>query len=219
MQRKRIGVLALQGDFEEHCEVFRFLGQDAMEIRRASELDKIDGLVIPGGESTTVAKLENVLTQIGAEKHGIFETITEKVKNGMPVWGTCMGSIVLAKKIEGSGQGRIGLMDITVRRNAFGPQKFSSEIALKIPALGSKPFPGIFIRAPLFIKAAKNVDVLSSIAGGHVMLREKNMLATAFHPEITSDRRVHEYFLEMVAASEYSLNKTGSRYTKVSLAA
>jgi 5'-phosphate synthase pdxT subunit len=219
MQKKRIGVLALQGDFEEHCEVLRYLGQDAIEIRRASELDEIDAIVIPGGESTTVAKLENVLTQIGSEKHGIFETIKEKVKSGMPVWGTCMGSIVLAKKIEGSGQGRIGLMDITVRRNAFGPQKFSSEIALEIPVLGSKPFPGIFIRAPLFIKAAKSVDVLSSIGGGHVMLREKNMLATAFHPEITNDRRVHEYFLAMVDDASVSLAKTGSKYTKVSLAA
>ena len=109
-----------------------------------------------------------------------------------------MGSILLAKDIEGSKQGRIGVMDISVRRNAFGPQRASSEIWLDIPALGEKPFPGIFIRAPLFLKANKGVEILCSLPEGFVMAREKNLLATAFHPEITDDDRVHKYFLSMI---------------------
>ena len=109
-----------------------------------------------------------------------------------------MGSIVLAKDIEGSSQGRIGLMDITVRRNAFGPQRASAETSLSIPDLGDKPFPGIFIRAPLFLTAGKKVKILSKLDNGFVMAREGHLLATAFHPEITDDDRVHRYFLEMI---------------------
>jgi 5'-phosphate synthase pdxT subunit len=109
-----------------------------------------------------------------------------------------MGSILLAKEIEGSAQGRIGLMDISVRRNAFGPQRESSEILLSIPSIGEQPFPGIFIRAPLFLKAGKNVEVLCKLDEGFVMAKEENLLATAFHPEITTDNRIHEYFLRMI---------------------
>ena len=195
---KKIGILALQGDFAEHLSVFRSLGEDAFTVRTTEELAQADALVIPGGESTAVAKLENLLLMIGFAKHGMFDAIKERIISGMPVWGTCMGSIVLAKNIEGSGQGRIGLMDITVRRNAFGPQKFSSEQELVIPALGKKTFHGIFIRAPLYIDADSSVEILCNIEDGFVMAREGNMLATAFHPEITSDVRVHQYFLGMI---------------------
>ncbi len=195
---KKIGVLALQGDFAEHIAVFNTLGEEAFEIRHPEQVAKADALVIPGGESTAVAKLESFLHARSTGKHGMFATIKDHIIAGMPTWGTCMGSIVLAKHIEGSGQGRIGLMNITVRRNAFGPQKFSSEKDIVIPAIGVDPFPGIFIRAPLYIDAGSTVEVLSKIDGGFVMARENNMLVTAFHPEMTNDMRVHEYFLSML---------------------
>ncbi len=196
-----IGVLALQGDFREHIQKIEEIGHTAIEIRRSSELERIDGLIIPGGESTVVAKLENVtsgLQTAPSDSLAIFDAIKLKIENGMPVWGTCMGSIILAKEIEGSKQGRIGLMDITVRRNAFGPQRASSQIDLKIDALGSPSYPCIFIRAPLFIHSGKDVQVFCEYNGGFVMAAEKNMLVTAFHPELTTDLRVHKYFLGMI---------------------
>ncbi len=197
----RIGILALQGDFQEHAQKIRSLGHNTTEIRRGKELDEIDALIIPGGESTTIAKLEDAASHFSfaePDTKPLFDLIKDKVLAGMPVWGTCMGSIVLAKQIEGSTQGRLGLMDITVRRNAFGPQIASSEVDLSIPALGDIPFPGIFIRAPLFTKAEKNVEVLCEYHGGFVMARQDKMLATAFHPEITDDPRVHDYFIKMI---------------------
>ncbi|HET9136967.1 MAG TPA: pyridoxal 5'-phosphate synthase glutaminase subunit PdxT [Candidatus Kapabacteria bacterium] len=198
---KTIGVLALQGDFREHINKIEKAGFTATEVRRSAELASIDALIIPGGESTTIAKLEDAaanFTRAEADKLPIFDAIKKFVIGGLPVWGTCMGSIVLAKDIEGSKQGRIGLMDISVKRNAFGPQRASSEVLLDIPVLGETPFPGIFIRAPLFTKAGSEVEVLCEYSGGFVMARENNMLATAFHPEITQDSRVHEYFFKMI---------------------
>lgn len=199
----RIGILALQGDFSEHAGKIRELGHTPIEVRRVSELEDIDALIIPGGESTTIAILEDAASRFSRatpDAKPIFDAIAEKVRSGLPVWGTCMGSIVLAKDIEGSTQGRIGLMDITVRRNAFGPQRASSESWVDIPTLGSDPFPAVFIRAPLFIRAGENVEVLAGYAGGFVMAKERNMLVTAFHPEITDDLRVHDYFLSMIPA-------------------
>jgi 5'-phosphate synthase pdxT subunit len=196
-----IGVLSLQGDFAEHIQKLRGLGAIVSEVRRSSELESLDGLIIPGGESTTIAKLEAAASEfqsVTPDKLPIFDAIKEKAEKGLPIWGTCMGSIVLAKDIEGSSQGRIGLMDITVRRNAFGPQRASAETSLSIPDLGDKPFPGIFIRAPLFLTAGKKVKILSKLDNGFVMAREGHLLATAFHPEITDDDRVHRYFLEMI---------------------
>lgn len=193
----------MQGDFAEHAQKLRELGCEAKEIRRASELEGLDGLILPGGESTTNAKLEAAASKFHSaapDKLPIFDAIKKKTKEGLPVWGTCMGSILLAKDIEGSKQGRIGLMDISVRRNAFGPQRSSAEIPLSIPAIGDKPFPGFFIRAPLFLKAGRNVEILSKLDDGFVMAREGNLLATAFHPEITSDDRIHRYFLSMIGS-------------------
>lgn len=198
MKHPIIGVLALQGDFEEHCAVFHRLGCQTREVRSTSELEGIDGLVIPGGESSAVAILESTLPNIGAEDIGMFEAIKKAILGGLPTWGTCMGSIVLAKKIEDSGQGRIGLIDITVRRNAFGPQKFSSEEWLDIPTLGKEPFHAVYIRAPLYVKAGKGVEILAKAHNGFVMARQANMLITCFHPEISNDTRVHEYFLGML---------------------
>jgi 5'-phosphate synthase pdxT subunit len=163
-------------------------------------LQGIDGLILPGGESSALAVLEQTLQNIGLEDIGMFEAIQQAIIGGMPTWGTCMGSIVLAKKIEGSGQGRIGLMDITVRRNAFGSQKFSFCELLDVPILGADPFYAAYIRAPLYIKAGKKVDILAKAYGGFVMARQNNMLVTCFHPEIVSDRRIHQYFLGMISS-------------------
>jgi 5'-phosphate synthase pdxT subunit len=196
-----IGVLALQGDFAEHIQMLQNLRCIATEIRFASELEGLDGLIIPGGESTANAKLEDAASKFHSatpNKLPVFDAIAEKGKAGFPIWGTCMGSILLAKEIEGSKQGHIGLIDITLRRNAFGSQRASAEIPLSIPKLGDNPFPGIFIRAPIFLKAGKKVEILCKIDEGFVMAQEGNLLATAFHPEITDDDRVHRYFLEMI---------------------
>jgi 5'-phosphate synthase pdxT subunit len=190
---KIIGVLGLQGDFREHIEKLQSLGASTKDVRHVSDLDDIDALIIPGGESTAVAIVEK-----SDAAHGIFGKIQELSVNGLPIWGTCMGSILLAKNIEGSMQGRLGLMDITVRRNAFGPQRFSSEISIPIPAIGDESFPGIFIRAPLITKVGNGVEVLGKLKQGIVMAHEKNLLATVFHPEVVDDARVHEYFLSMI---------------------
>lgn len=193
----------MQGDFAEHIQKLEELGAKTYEVRRSSDLEELDGLIIPGGESTTNAKLEAAASKFHSAKPDrlpIFDAIKARAVKGLPIWGTCMGSIVLAKDIEGSKQGRIGLMDISLRRNAFGPQRESAEISLDIPELGNKPFPGIFIRAPLFLKAGNKVKILSKLGEGFVMAREESLLATAFHPEITDDDRVHRYFLGMINA-------------------
>ncbi|HEX5316608.1 MAG TPA: pyridoxal 5'-phosphate synthase glutaminase subunit PdxT [Candidatus Kapabacteria bacterium] len=188
-----IGVLGLQGDFREHIQKLESLGAKTRDIRRTADLHDIDALILPGGESTAVAILE----QSEAAKN-IFEEIHKLGEHGLPIWGTCMGSILLAKNIEGSAQGRLGLMDITVRRNAFGPQRFSGEMPLHIPPLGEVDFPGVFIRAPIITNVGTNVEVLGKVQQGVAMAREKNLLATVFHPEVVDDARVHEYFLKMI---------------------
>jgi len=186
-----VGVLALQGDFAEHIKMLELCGVRAIAVRYAEDLDGIDGLIIPGGESTAVAKL----TDEGSAP--IFSAIKEKI-GAMPVYGTCMGSIFLAKEIEGSSQGRLAVMDIKVKRNAFGPQRRSFESDLVIDSLGAEAFPAVFIRAPVIVECGPAVEVLSAIDEGIVMARQGNLLVTAFHPEITDDLRVHQYFLEMV---------------------
>lgn len=188
----KIGVLALQGDFAEHVQMLTLCGADAVPIRHSWQLDRLDGLVIPGGESTTIAKLT------GESSDPIFDAIKSRGVNGMPIYGTCMGSIFLAREIEGSQQGRLALMDIKVRRNAFGPQRFSFESELDIPELGAEPFPAVFIRAPMILSCGQPVKVMARLRDGIVMARQNNLLVTAFHPEITADLRVHRYFLSMV---------------------
>ncbi|MBI4534284.1 MAG: pyridoxal 5'-phosphate synthase glutaminase subunit PdxT [Candidatus Melainabacteria bacterium] len=187
-----IGVLALQGNFAEHAQMLSTCGARAVEIRHACELEQVDGLIIPGGESTTVAKLT------ADDSDPICGAIKEKILSGMPVYGTCMGAIFLAKEIEGSTQGRLALMDIKVRRNSFGPQKSSFEQLLDIPVLGSEPFLAVFIRAPMIMGCGGCVEVLARVDNWVVMAQQANMLVSAFHPELTGDTRVHEYFLGMV---------------------
>jgi 5'-phosphate synthase pdxT subunit len=194
-----IGVLALQGDFAEHIEMLASLGANAFAIRRDEELANVDGLIIPGGESTTIAKLA-----IEASIDTIFNTIQKMALSGMPVYGTCMGSIFLAKEIEGSQQGRLALMDIKVRRNAFGPQKFSSEQLVEIPEISNEPFPAVFIRAPIILTCKPNVKVMAKVPQGIVMARQDNLLVTSFHPEVTGNKAVHQYFVKMVQDAKKS---------------
>ena len=196
-----IGVLSLQGDVTEHCRAIERCGQNAFPVRTSGQLDLVDGLIIPGGESTAIARLT------ADNPDPIFDTIRTKGKAGMPIYGTCMGSIFLAREIEGSTQGRLSLMHIRVRRNAFGPQRFSFEMKVDIPVLGKEPFPSVFIRGPIITGAGPTVTVLAGIDEGMVMAREGNLLVTSFHPEITDDLRVHQYFLTMVKEHKHALSE------------
>jgi 5'-phosphate synthase pdxT subunit len=186
----QIGVLALQGDVVEHIAALEESGVDALSVKSQDELDRVDGLVIPGGESTTVMKL--------LDRFQLAEPIVRRTRNGMPLWGTCMGMIVIARDVAGMPQPTLDLLDVSVRRNAFGRQNESAEVSLAIPVLGDKTFPGIFIRAPWVERAGASVKTLAQRDGHPVMVRQENILATAFHPELSADRRVHEYFTRMV---------------------
>ena len=188
-----VGVLALQGDVAEHVAALEKSGAAAIPVKTLAELERVDGLVIPGGESTTVMKL--------LARFSLAEPIVARVRAGMPLWGTCMGMIVVARDVAGLDQPSLGLLDVTVRRNAFGRQNESAEIDLAIPALGSRPFPAIFIRAPWIERAGPSVEVLAERDGHGVMVRQGAVLGTSFHPELTADPRVHAYFLSMVEAA------------------
>jgi 5'-phosphate synthase pdxT subunit len=186
----KIGVLALQGAFREHIEALRELGVEAVEVRLPEQLEGLDGLIIPGGESTAIGKL--------AVKYGLAEAIRRYVSAGNPVYGTCAGMIMLSRDV-GMDQPLFGLMDIKVERNAFGRQLDSFETDLDIPALGNKPFHGVFIRAPKIEDVGEGVEVLAKLEDGTpVAAREGNMIVTAFHPELTDDLRFHRYFLAMI---------------------
>nr|MBC7244559.1 pyridoxal 5'-phosphate synthase glutaminase subunit PdxT [Chloroflexota bacterium] len=191
------GVLALQGDFLEHVQVLRDLGVEAREVRLPEHLQGLDGLIIPGGESTTIGKL--------AATYQLIEPIRRMANEGIPIWGTCAGMIMLAKDV-GQNQPLIGVMDIAVKRNAFGRQVDSFETDLLIPSLDAvstaeeqgKPFRAIFIRAPYIQRVGSGVEELAHLADGTVVAaRQGNLLATAFHPELTDDTRFHRYFLSM----------------------
>ncbi|MCB8816809.1 pyridoxal 5'-phosphate synthase glutaminase subunit PdxT [Desulfosporosinus shakirovi] len=188
--KKRVGVLALQGAFREHRQVLEKLGCDVTEVRRTSDLDGIQGLIIPGGESTTIGKLLRI-DEIG-------ERIKELGAKDMPIFGTCAGMILLSKTIVDSDQYRLNLMDTVVERNAFGRQVASFETDLQVPALGVNPLRAVFIRAPYLKEVAPNVGILAEYNGKIVFVRQGNLLASAFHPELTSDNRVHQYFLNMI---------------------
>jgi len=189
-----IGVLGLQGDYQKHLEmVSRVEGVDARVVRTADEIALCDGLIIPGGESTTVGKL--------MERYGIDEVIRKRSAQGMAVFGTCTGMILMAKEIEASNQQRLGLMDTTVRRNAFGRQVDSFECDLDIPAISGGPVRAIFIRAPFITAIRGEAKMLAALESGEiVMVRQGNLLAAAFHPELTDDIRVHEYFVKIAVA-------------------
>jgi pyridoxal 5'-phosphate synthase pdxT subunit len=168
-------------------------GAQAVGVKTPADLAGVDGLIVPGGESTTVMKL--------LDRFGLAKPIVDRVRIGMPLWGTCMGMIVVAQEVAGLTQPTLGLIDISVRRNAFGRQNDSAEVELAIPSLGAQPFPAIFIRAPWIERAGPTVQVLAERGGHGVMVREGNVLGTSFHPELTMDPRVHAYFLRMVDES------------------
>lgn len=188
--KRRIGVLALQGAFREHRFALESLGAEVVEVRKSSELDQIDGLIIPGGESTTMGKLMQV--------DGLGDKIKDLAGKDLPIFGTCAGMIMMSKKISNSQQYSLELMDVTAERNAFGRQIASFETDLNVPALGSEPVRAVFIRAPYIKDIAPNVGILAEYEGKVVFARQGNMIASAFHPELTPDRRVHQYFLDIV---------------------
>jgi len=188
----KIGVLALQGAFIEHALVLDRLGVEATQVRKPDELKGLDGLIIPGGESTTMLNLAN--------NYGLIEPLRKLGLDGLPMMGTCAGMILLAKTVTNSDIKTLGLMDIKVRRNAFGRQPDSFETDLDIKALGDKPFHSVFIRAPLIEEASSNVEILSKLDNGTIVaVRQDNMLGISFHPELTDDSRMHEYFVKIVS--------------------
>jgi pyridoxal 5'-phosphate synthase pdxT subunit len=189
----KVGVLALQGDVREHIAALLSCGVDAVAVRRDHEIESIDALVLPGGESTTIAQL--------AEVFGIFELIKKKIQNGLPVYGSCAGMILLADQILDAkeGQKSFGGLDITVRRNAFGRQVDSFESDITFDDGSAELIRAVFIRAPWVEKVAGSVQVLASIDSHPVAVRSATALATSFHPEVTGDNRIHRYFIEQVA--------------------
>ncbi|RCV51032.1 pyridoxal 5'-phosphate synthase glutaminase subunit PdxT [Marinitenerispora sediminis] len=192
-----IGVLALQGDVAEHQRVLDGLGARSVPVLRAEQLDRVDGLVVPGGESTTMSKL--------AVRYDLMEPLRKHVRSGLPAYGTCAGMIMLADRIlDGTaGQETIGGIDMTVRRNAFGRQTESFEAAVRIDGVAGDPFDAVFIRAPWVESVGPGVAVLGQVprgerAGRIVAVRQGSLLATSFHPELTGDARIHRLFVDMV---------------------
>lgn len=187
-----IGVLALQGDVREHARSLSDCGVSASLVRRASELERVDALVIPGGESTTIAKL--------ARTFGIFDEISARIKNGMPTYGSCAGMILLANEVLDAivGQETFGGLDVTVRRNAFGRQVDSFESDLTFNGMTQTPVRAVFIRAPWVENVGIGVAVLAQVQGHPVAVRQGSIFATSFHPELTGDNRIHKYFVDSV---------------------
>jgi 5'-phosphate synthase pdxT subunit len=193
-----VGVLALQGDVREHATVLRSLGSDVVLVRRPEELAVVDGLVIPGGESSVMDKLTRMF--------GLADPLATAIRAGLPVYGTCAGLIMLADTIQDAirGQQSLGGLDITVRRNAFGSQADSFETDLDIPVLGAPPVHAVFIRAPVVESVGPLATALSTLADGRcVAVEQGNLLGTSFHPEITGEHRFHEYFLEKVRTVDF----------------
>lgn len=190
----RVGVFALQGDFREHADMLRRVGAEPVEVRRGEQLENLDGLIVPGGESTAIGKL--------MVSYRLLEPLRALIDAGTPVWGTCAGMIVLARDLGGLRQPLIGALDVRVRRNAFGRQIDSFETDVLMPEIGAEPVHAVFIRAPLVESAGPEVEVLGRLEDGAIVaVRQGVLLATSFHPELTGDPRVHRYFLGMVEAS------------------
>lgn len=193
MAGPRIGVLALQGAFREHRNALERLGAETVAIRQRKDLDGLDAVVLPGGESTTIGKLLVDLE--------LLSPLTAMLREGMPAFGTCAGLILLARDIEGRDQPRLGVLDVKVRRNAFGRQVDSFETDLSVNGLDPMPFPAVFIRAPVIMEIGEDVQPLAHILEDGeerpVVVRQGNLLAASFHPELTNDDRLHKYFLKI----------------------
>ena len=192
-KKLHIGVLALQGDFEAHLKMLAELGVEGKTVRLPKHLDDLDGIILPGGESTTIGKLMVL--------YGLDEPLQQKIREGFPIWGTCAGLILLARETDNSleGQPLLASMHMRVRRNAFGSQRESFETDLSVPVIGEAPFHAFFIRGPAIESVSPKVEVLATLDDGTIVaVREGHLLGTAFHPEIGGDPRFHQYFLRIV---------------------
>jgi pyridoxal 5'-phosphate synthase pdxT subunit len=185
-----IGVLALQGDVREHLAVLAEVGAQARPVRTLAELDAVDGLIVPGGESTVIGKL--------ARRYGLLEPLRERAKAGFGVFGTCAGLIFMAREVDGPPQHLLGVLDVRVRRNAFGRQVASFEAEFDVKGLDGGPVTALFIRAPWVTELAPGVEVLAEVDGRVVAVRQGNLLGTSFHPELTGEQRFHRQFVELV---------------------
>jgi len=192
MVMSRVGVLALQGDVPEHIRAVKQAGGRAVPVRNRASLDEVDALIIPGGESTTVGKL--------LVRYSLLEPIRERAAGGMPILGTCAGLILLAREIEGSDQPRLGLLDVAVRRNAYGRQLDSFETDIQAPLLGPEPLRAVFIRAPLLTWIGPEVEVLAEAEGHPILVRQGGVIGAAFHPELAGEDRVHRLLLNQVGS-------------------
>jgi pyridoxal 5'-phosphate synthase pdxT subunit len=189
----QIGVLALQGDFEAHLKMLAELGVEGRAVRLPRQLEELDGIIVPGGESTTIGKLMVL--------YGLDEPLRQAIRKGTPIWGTCAGLILLSKVTDNAlaGQPLLASMDIRTRRNAFGSQRESFETDLSVPVLGEAPFHAVFIRGPAIEAVGPGVEVLATLDDGTIVaVREGTLLGTAFHPEVSGDPRFHHYFLRIV---------------------
>ncbi|MEZ0325580.1 MAG: pyridoxal 5'-phosphate synthase glutaminase subunit PdxT [Fimbriimonas sp.] len=184
----KVGVIAVQGDFEKHLKALQAIGAPAQEVRTVEDLEDVDRIIIPGGESTTVGLL--------MERYGLGEAIKQRANQGTPVWGTCMGMIMMAKEVEGRDQYTLDLLDITVQRNAFGAQVHSFEDELPIKGMDT-PVVGVFIRAPIVTRVGDQAEVLARYNDKVVAVRQGNRIGTSFHPELTDDTRMHEWFVTL----------------------
>ncbi|MHC2995838.1 MAG: pyridoxal 5'-phosphate synthase glutaminase subunit PdxT [Candidatus Atribacteria bacterium] len=183
----RVGVLSLQGAVEEHLNMIKRCGFEGIKVKTVKDLEKVERLIIPGGESTAIGKLAMI--------YGLDKAIVRRGREGIPIFGTCAGMILLAKEVQDSEQISFNLIDIVVERNAFGRQVDSFEADLKIEGITGKPFTAVFIRAPYIKKAGSEVNILANFNSKIIMARQKNILVSSFHPELTNDIRVHKYFL------------------------
>ncbi len=189
----KIGVLAIQGDVREHLRHTEQAGADVREVRLPRDLEDTDGLIMPGGESTTIGML--------MKEYGLIEALHERTRDDRyPIYGTCAGLILLARDVRGFSPARLGLVDIEASRNAFGRQVASFEVGLEVPCLGGKPFPAVFIRAPKITRMGADVNPLATYQGGVVMAEQGPYLVSSFHPEMSPDTRIHEYFIHKVAS-------------------
>ena len=187
--KMKIGILGFQGAVIEHQRHIEKIGHEAVIVRYPEQLAELDGIILPGGESTTIGKLLN--------RTGMMEPLRERIREGLPVWGTCAGMILLAKELENDSVRHLAVMDITVKRNAYGTQIDSFDVNVEIPEVSTGEIPLVFIRAPYITSVGEGVKVISRIDGHIVAARENNMLVTSFHPELTDCSAFHRYFAEM----------------------
>ncbi len=204
----KIGVLALQGAFVEHVRTFRSIGVEVVEVRLPEDLEGVSGLTLPGGESTAIRRL--------IERWGLRQPILDLAESGAPIFGTCAGMILVAREIEGGEPPVLPLLDVSVRRNAFGRQLDSFEDELDVPMLGSEPVHGVFIRAPVIERVGPSVDVMARLDDGRIVaVREKNVIATAFHPELAGETRFHRLVATMAAEHDDPGEGSGRRHHPV----